>query len=262
MSQIGRPAKAKPAKSNELQPGMLDAFLGKEADPSLVWSVSRAEIMRAVQTVGGIAKLAKVDRKTVCRRGVETNSLKAVEFVRDRRLAIGRPLVSPRNQPLFTDRFVHVVKMVRRLQEMKYAKLVEGRSDSIRPMVDHELDTKKEKWRGRRGGKFHQIEAGTPAMTDALRVTMKRYGFFYEGKGFRVTVKQVCSILRWSRSWFYKWREGLNANCRQRLNEELSGRLYQKRAPRERDEESPRARDFFSDREPERFAFDDGLTID
>lgn len=71
----------------------MNVLLGREDDGCLLWNVPRAEILKAVQTVNGMARLSTASRMTIYRKGIPPNSAGVIEFVRDWRRDMGRPLV-------------------------------------------------------------------------------------------------------------------------------------------------------------------------
>lgn len=222
---------------------MVDSLLGREDDAGLVWYVPRAEILARVRTVGGIAELAKVDRKTVSRRGIAPNSVYAVEFVRDRRQAINRPLVGREDEIILPRRFLAVLDAVRRIHAAKA-----GGEGQRKRLIDPELTKqvkvneadwagtgqestiKKEmlarklfndwRWQGRREGQRSLLDGKEREITAAERERFKRFGYYYRTIG-KVSVQQLCSMLEWSQSWFYKWRRGLPRRLRDALRTEM-----------------------------------------
>lgn len=259
MSQTGRKPKAKVKPGTVLEPWVLDVLLGREDDASLVWSVSRADIVRAVQTVGGIAALAGVHRKTVCRLGIAPNSMHAAEFVRNCRLADGKPLVWSRSEPILPPDFIRIRDAIRTLQRLKFATQIEQRDDAVRPVVDHELPTDKAtKWKGKRGVKYHEIKKSTPDITPELRERFRRFVYYYEMPKFKVSVRQIYSLLRWSPAWFYERFKRLPVESRAQLRKEMSGDLCREwmARPTDKPDETATGDPFFEDRDPEQLAVD------
>jgi hypothetical protein len=183
-------------KTGGIYPGAVDALLGREDDPSLTWRVSRKEILEKVRTVEGIADLAKVSTRTVRRSHIPPNSRKAIQFVRDRWREIWRPLVTS-SDPLdwrnFTTRYIVVINAIVQLRRSK------DTPDAMVGMVDSE-PAKIRQWH-RKERIHHYSRYATPEEAEQAR---KCLPCFY-GMGEKVSVTQLCSVLRISRRGFYKW---------------------------------------------------------
>lgn len=121
---------------------MADVLLGREDDPAVEWLTPRSKILKTIASVGGIAAIAKADRKTVYRRGIAPGTVYAVEFVRDRRAAIGRPLVRRKYEPILTPRFREVLLAVRRVHAMKSGNGTDDRQKRSRSrLIDPQLNS-------------------------------------------------------------------------------------------------------------------------
>ncbi len=209
---MGRPSKAKPIQGGDLYPAVVDMFLGRADDSTLVRNVSREEILEAVKTVGGIAKLARVDRKTVYRLKIPVNSIHAIEFVRNRRRDIGAPLVvervpNPLSGRASSDYFLTVVTLIRSIRR--------SRSDPPRMAL---RDPTLKKSSRRRSQNVHAYEIYRD-MTPEERKLFRR-AYYYKPRD-RVTVQELLSALRISRVAFWKWRKSLQLAQRKQLEIEL-----------------------------------------
>lgn len=219
MSQIGRPPKAKSKALLDEFPGAFKAFLGRKDDPLLEWHESSAEIRKSLQTIGGIASLAKVDRKTVTRRGIAPNSVEALEFVVRERIKKGRPLVSYKERidhRNATPRFLSVLAAVRQLNNPHAEQMTQS-------VVDKEAKTSRQKWRQ---GRNQRHDPNIREIKPQERVLFKSGRVFHYNTAGRVTVTKLCSLLRMSRAGFYKWKAELPHKQRQLLENQMAGKLY------------------------------------
>ncbi|MGB0581572.1 MAG: hypothetical protein ACPGVU_17885 [Limisphaerales bacterium] len=189
----------------------IDALIGREADPSLKWVESRDHILASLKTVQGIADLAKVNRKTVYRLQIPPNSVEALEFVRDRRIKINRPLVVKRDEPLawqnVNARFRATVSRIQSIREARHK--------------DVKVTYRDPKLVARKGRRRLRIthDPDTRGITDEVRRQFERYGFAYEMANGRVSVKMLCSQMGISRQAFYKWRTALPVSQRQIIDD-------------------------------------------
>ena len=200
---MGRRAKLQAPKTRTagaIYEGAVDALLGREDDRLLTWDVSRSEILDNVRTVEGIAELAKISPRTVRRQQVPPDSVQALEFVRDRRREIWRPLVSS-SEPLdwrnLTTRYIHVLNIIIQLRGIKDR----GAFDEAETLLD-QRPGKKRLWRRkariRASSKFVLMSPEQLALFD-------RFCCHYKMPGDKISVAQVCSTLRISRKGFEKW---------------------------------------------------------
>jgi hypothetical protein len=196
---MGRPSKLQAPVSLEtgaMYPGAVDALLGREDDPSLTWRVSRKEILEKVRTVEGIADLAKVSTRTVRRSHIPPNSRKAIQFVRDRRQEIWRPLVTsvdPLDWRNLTSRYIAVINKIVQLRRIK------DTPDVVVGMVDSE-PAKNRQWH--RKERIHAYSRyATPEEAERTRKCLP----CHYAMGEKISVTQLCSALRISRRGLYKW---------------------------------------------------------
>jgi hypothetical protein len=206
---LSRKPKAVSGSGGALFEGAVNSLLGRADDPSLVWHVPRVDILEAVKTVQGIARLALVSRKTVYRLGVAPGSLRALEFVRDRRIKIGRPLVSdgaPLSWRGCPREFLQVVQAIRKLRSGPDA-VVHLRDDESRG--------------GRRAANVQHRPGLREITVEERALFAKRGAVSHYAPGSRVTTSQLAGFLGWSRAWFYRWRSGLSAEHRRILDVEM-----------------------------------------
>jgi hypothetical protein len=183
-------------KRGAIYPGGVDVLLGCEDDASLSWHVSRKEILDKVRTIEGIADLAKVSKRTVRRSHIPPNSRQAIQFVRDRRREIWRPLVSsgdPLDWRNLTTRYIAAVGMIVQLRRSK------GTPDEIVGLKDPE-PAKNKLWH-RKERIRHYSRVATREEAEEAR---KRLPYHY-AMGEKISVTQLCSALRISRRGFNKW---------------------------------------------------------
>lgn len=221
MSETGRPSKA---KRNPNQLGFDQSFeilLGRADDSELVWNEPAELIRKELQSIGGIARLAKVDPRTVLRRGIAPGCAAAIEFVRDRRIKIGRPLVVTQGVPLdhrnASPKFLGVINSIHALR-----KHFEDENAKTYAVWDAQLNT-----RPRMSGFGKNVIAydENRMMTDAERPAYaKKRRFQYEPQG-RVTIAQLCQFRDMSRQAFWKWRRGLPSIQREELARALAGEV-------------------------------------
>jgi hypothetical protein len=200
---MGRRAKfqaPKTATEGAIHERGVDALLGREDDHSLTWHVSRREILDRIRTVEGIAELAKVSLRTVRRQRVPPNSLKALQFVRDRRREMWRPLVSssvPLDWRNLTTRYIHVLNTITELRGMKDR----GAFDEAEMLLDPRPG-KKRLWRRKARTRAYSKVMPLPPEQFAL---FDRFCCYYKMPSDKISVAQVCSVLRISRKGFEKW---------------------------------------------------------
>ena len=110
----------------------------------------------------------------------------------------------------------------------------------------------------KRGVKYQEIKKGTPDITPEQRELFKRFVYYYKMPKFKVSVRQICSLLRWSRAWFYERFERLPVESRAQLRKEMSGELCGEwmQPPADEPDEVTTGDPFFADREPEQLAED------
>lgn len=193
-------------------PGAFAAFLGQEDDASLLWHKEPSEIRELLRTVGGVAQLALVDRKTVRRRGIAPGSVQALQFVVRERIRKGRPLVETKGGVVdhrnATSQFLAVINCVRSLKKRRKGVTV--------------IDNQIKKTRKSGYGKNHRHIPGLREINDTERAEFAdRLLFHYEPEG-RVTVTMLCSTLKWSRQRFYKWKKELLKAQRESLETEMA----------------------------------------
>ncbi len=210
---MSRRPKAKAAFTEKDAAWAFERYIGREDDPSLEWSESPARIRKQLRTVQGVAKLAKVNRKTVTRHGIAPDSAEAMVFVVQRRLRMRRPLVSQKGKTALdgeTERFLWVV------QKVKDTKLswAAHRSGFVDPKL-----TKKPRETGY-GKNVHHIP-GLRVLAEPERNHYNWKRRFHYRPQTRVTVAALCSALDWSRQRFYKWALALPKVRRDALRREM-----------------------------------------
>ena len=220
----------------------------------LSWRVPFQEIIEGIQTVGGIARLSSIDRKTVYRKKIPVGNISAFAFVIDTWRGTARPLVRHSNpmHPLNLgqrlknpDGFSHGVLDVVGACQVWFEK--GGRvvkTTLMRPPTDTEpaspliakMDAESQKRRRnwKRKSKISAAENPSWLSEDEARENQRlaRLGqtYFYRPKD-RVTVKMICSRFRIPRREFYRWKLGLLSWERGLLNAALSGKLFKEQVP-------------------------------
>jgi hypothetical protein len=207
----------------------VDALLGREDDRTLTWNVSLTEILNKVRTTEGIAELAKVSAKTVHRAGIRPNSRNALQYVRDARRELWRPLVSSSN-PLdwrnLTGRYIHVLNTIIEIRRMKDRPVdsTEARQDPRRPK-------EKQKWRGKRKLRIHHWPTIKQMTSEEMRLFDKHVCYYS-----MVSIAQVCCLLKMSRRGFEKWMQTVPLKYRKVIRILLLRRFESGRPPTEQDD--------------------------
>jgi hypothetical protein len=227
----GRPPKASPDQFGTLDdwPGDEVALLGEPGDASYKWHVPRAEILDGIKTIGGIARLACVDRRTVRRWGVTPYSREALRIVIERRREMGRPLFERAGEAVMPERLRAIVKFC----EDYKLKLLQGQQSSKTVVW---ADAPVRRWN--RKGSAQQFSPGWRLITEEEKTRVSKWGFYYKPASGRVTVKMLCSAMfypykalcgwhnnggRITRQAFYKWRAGLTRGQRSLLDLAMAG---------------------------------------
>lgn len=187
-------------------------------DPRLAWRIPFAKVVRGLQSIGGIAELARVNRKTVYRRKLKPGSLEAFVFVLDRWQGTPRPLVRHKSTEHALNLNPTLVKL---LDWIAYAKANDG--EVVRTW--HDEQAKQKKWRRKRR---EHLWVNPQKMTREKRAEFaarKKAGtvFVYKPQG-RITVAMLCTRLQWYRRKFYRWRDSLTFHERKLLEAALEYR--------------------------------------
>ncbi len=217
------------------------------ADSDLVWRLPFRKIVEGIQTVGGIAELARVDRKTVYRRKIFLGGLMALHFIIDRWRGTARPLVNHIDP-------MHPLNFGRRLQDhywtsctvldvvaacqSYFQKGVRTVKTSLMKPGNpvHEKEAAISKRRRDNWKRKHKIspDVNPEFISDhELRdfQNRKRLGqtYFYHPPG-RVTVKMICSKFNVPRREFYRWKAGLLVAERKLLESSMTREIVKQRA--------------------------------
>ncbi len=205
-----------------------------EGDAGWERSETVLDVLRAAQTVTGIAKMAGVTRRTVQRRGIAAGTFRAVEFIaetRARRACLhftergfnprAMPLVYlPNTRPPIMLRGRNVITLIRDMAESRDAEskdraVLVDRSGATRKHFQRSAGASK-RYRAP-GGKIVAIPAGS---RDATPAELRRR-VFHDLKGGRIAANRLCLLLGVSRSGFYKWLKGLTQYQRDLVKQQL-----------------------------------------
>jgi hypothetical protein len=203
-----------------------------------------------IQTVGGIAEIAKCSRKTIYRRKIRVGGFEALKFLIEKWRGTARPLVRHKDP-------MHPLNFGRRLKDPYWFPCT---------VLDVAAACQSYFENGVRTVKTLHMKPGTPlhekanAMSQQKRLpghwkrkhkisppvdpeyisddnlsdllNRKRLGQipFYRPKG-RVTVKMICSKFSVPRREFYRWKAGLLVSERKLLESAMAGKLSKQHAP-------------------------------
>jgi hypothetical protein len=252
----GRPAAAGsewPADVNPIECAAKDfirLFDVSPASKDLVWRVPFLKIVEEIQTVGGIAKLAGVTRKTVYRKKILLGGMMALDIVINTWRGTGRPMVTHTDpmHPLnfgqrlktpaswFPRSVLDVVSQCKGYLEngsrvvkttlMKPPTDTEPASPLIAKM-DAKSQGRRRNWK--RKSKISVSENPSWMTEDEAKENqrLERLGqtYFYRPKD-RVTVKMICSRFSIPRREFYRWKAGLMVAERRLLNSAMTDKLH------------------------------------
>jgi hypothetical protein len=208
-----------------ITPASADALIGKKDDTRLKWNVPREEILRGVETVGGIAKLAKVDRTTVYRARIAPGSMHALQWVRDRRMAMRRPLVGLKNGQLGQNASGQYLRArdPRFYEVMAWLEAFDYEPRKLVAVIDPLLP----KVRTSRKRPMPHLQADeTRQMTEEDREMFKqaeRRGLLVKYHKSGRSIKGLCLRLNLSRMGFWKWRRSLPRAEQDQLSLALRG---------------------------------------
>ena len=171
--------------------------------PSLKWRIPFREVVAGMQSIVGIAELARVDRKTVYRRKLKPGSLDAFLFILGQWQGTTRPLVkhkSPRHRMNLNGLLVKLLDFI--AYQKKHPVRVK------RTWYDDKAELKK--WHRKQRISEWEKPAHLKDEKRAEFSARKKAGtiFVYSPEG-RVTVAMLCTALKWYRRKFYRWRESL-----------------------------------------------------
>lgn len=201
----------------------------------LSWRIPFRKVVKGLQSIGGIAELARVDRKTVYRRKLKPGSPEALVFVIGAwQRGAARPLVThveAHNPFNFTPYLREVLDFARNNREHdgEVRTTWLDRADSL-PALRRASGIRAVSWKDgpRKWHRKHRMGVweNPQHLTDEKRAEFaarKKAGtmFVYEPEG-RVTVAMVCTALKWHRRKFYRWRKSLTVFERKLLDTALN----------------------------------------
>ena len=217
--------------------------------PVLTWRVPFNRIVEAVQTVGGIAKLAGVSRETVRRKKIPVGGLAAISFAINATLEKGKPLVTHRDPR-------HELNLKRGLMSGNGGTLGSPAPVSVAEVVaachlwfgphtthqTYQIPSEKlgqaetplqAEWNKRQRVKQAsrprklKVSPGVNVKwgTDEVLKGHDAFGYRYKPKT-RVTVAVLCSRFQIQRRQFYRWKETLTDAERQWLADAMSGKTF------------------------------------
>lgn len=245
---MSRPPKAQIPPGCEITAAWADSLLGRADDRRLLWNASREEILRDVGSVGGLARLAKVERVTVYRQGLAPGSLQALVWVLDRRRAMGRPLVETKEIAGQTLRWVpdhragpkrlnvaedlkrislrakhpRFVDVMDRIEEAKYArmKLVAVHDSRLKKPTERRLN---QPMRRKQAVRYADEVRAITGEERRYFEQMEKRGLVVRTQKAGMPIKALCGLLGLSRMGFWKWRKSLPFALREQLAAALRG---------------------------------------
>lgn len=201
----------------------------KTTSSRLMWRVPYQTILDGIQTVGGIAKLAGVTRKTIYRRKIISGSTGALLFVIGKWQADGRAIVKHKttDHPInLNPQLPHILSFCSQIAKHGWE------TDST--WHDDRCEIPRKKWKRK---EKHHLSVKPSLMTDEQRewvTRRKKLGqtFFYEPQG-KVTVAQICTRFKIPRREFYRWKKGLLFSQRKLLDAAIAGKTLPRISPRD-----------------------------
>ena len=231
----------------------------------LTWRKSFRTIVTGIQSIGGIAKLAEVSRKTVNRRKIALGGMMAVEFVIGKWRGSTRPLVTHadpihslnfgqrlENSTGFPWTVLNVVALCQSYYERSSmakkgiqlqpgqslshkklgGKIIIRRSTRIESESYEKLSEKEKLWRleKRNRNKTNTLCATIePATNETINEFQKleRIGHagIYKKRNGSVPVNKLCANLGVERQKFYQWRRALPDKEKKLLKAAMDGKL-------------------------------------
>jgi hypothetical protein len=249
-SQVGRPPKAgrvepsaEAADAAEFGEVFAWSFKLPPDAPDLSWEIPFPEVVRAIQTIGGIATLAKLDRKTVYRRKIQPGSGPALLFVLGQRRGMGRPLVRHKDDRHQFNLNGMLLRMLDFIEDRKagndgeVARTWFDGGNSM-PAFRRVKEVGRGRWndgprKWHRKHRAHADENLHHLTGDKLAefAERKKLGtvYVYAPEG-RCTVAMLCTALKWHRRKFYRWKKTLTCFERHLLDAALNPAEHRVRA--------------------------------